>query len=524
MSLSSSDISVLAPGPLDPTGVPQLDRVLGGGLRRGTLAIIMGPPGSGKTTLASQIAFASAKRGQNALLLTVLSESTTKLLGHLQTYSFFSPELIGGTMQLFSLNQFLPNLQQETVTSQEIVAAVRQTKASIVVLDGFQGIRGMETSFGATRQFLYDLGMRLSLLGTTTLITTEADPRDPMLFPEMTTGDVLIGLYYTLSGMRSFRSLEAIKVRGGAPLAGRHSIRLSEQGVEVFPRLETSIRPAQLTSWSGEKSYQRPLERARFDLAELDSLLGGGLPYQTATLLTGSLGTGKTLLALQFALSGINKGEPTLFLSFRETVEQLLLKADDFALGSQLRNALASDGLLTLQRWDPVELDPDRVAALLLATLEQTGARRVVIDSILELERAVHEHAGAERVPNYLGALLARLREQNITVLAIKEIRKSAASQPDFSVDSLAVLAENVLLLQQMAYRGQLHRVLSILKMRFSAHDHSFREFQITSPEGMHVLASNESEQDFRDGLMHIYEKWDLGEFPYSGRETASEG
>jgi circadian clock protein KaiC len=47
--------------------------------------------------------------------------------------------------------------------------------------------------------------------------------------------------------------------------------------------------------------------------------------------------------------------------------------------------------------------------------------------------------------------------------------------------------------LQQLAYRGQLHRVLSVLKLRFSAHDHSLREFTIAPPDGINVLSPLES-------------------------------
>src|SRR5437879_1520868 len=109
MSIPPSDITPVLPpqGSLEPTEVPQLDLILGGGLPQGALVIILGPPGSGKTTLTSQIAFAAARRGQHALFLTALSESTTKLLDHLRSYRFFAPDLLGSALQVFSLQQFL---------------------------------------------------------------------------------------------------------------------------------------------------------------------------------------------------------------------------------------------------------------------------------------------------------------------------------------------------------------------------------------------------------------------------------
>ncbi|EFH82090.1 ATPase domain-containing protein [Ktedonobacter racemifer] len=480
----------------EATGVPQLDIVLGGGLPKGSLAIILGSPGSGKTTLASQIAFSVARHGQKALLLTALSEPTTKLLSHLQSYSFFAPELVGNEVQIFSIQQFLT--QGKLPAAQDIVAAVRQTRANLVVLDGFQAIRALEPDFVTSRQLLYDLGARLSLLGTTTIITTEADPRDPTLFPEMTTGDLLIGLYFTLNGTRAFRSLEILKVRGRAPMLGRHSMVLGKDGVQVYPRLEDR---SHMIDHSSTRVAASKEDRATFGLLELDTLLGGGLTRRTSTLLAGSLGTGKTLLALQFALSAIPKGEKTLFLSFRETRDQLLLKAESFHLGEQLRTALAPGGGLILQRWEPVEIDPDEVATTMLNTLNENGIRRVVIDSIAELERAVVESSGRDRVSNYLAALLAMLRSRDITLLALKEAPKAISTDVDFSADTLSILAENVILVQHLAVNNSLHRVISVLKMRFSAHDHNVREFIITSPEGISVLTPQESDLDTLAGL-----------------------
>jgi circadian clock protein KaiC len=102
--------------------------------------------------------------------------------------------------------------------------------------------------------------------------------------------------------------------------------------------------------------------------------------------------------------------------------------------------------------------------------------------------------------------------------LAIKETPKMVTTELDFSTDALAVLAENVLLLQQLAYRGRLHRVLSVLKMRFSDHEYTLREFLITSPEGIRVLTPDESGREVLVGLTEqqpgVAEKGESSLFP----------
>ncbi|GLV58743.1 hypothetical protein KDH_55730 [Dictyobacter sp. S3.2.2.5] len=161
-----------------------------------------------------------------------------------------------------------------------------------------------------------------------------------------------------------------------------------------------------------------------------------------------------------------------------------------------MQHALSVNGGVTVHHWDPVELGPDQVATELLAALEQTGAQRLVIDSIAELERAIRRSSGAERVPDYLAALLSLLRERGVTLLAIKESMQIITTQLDFSVDELSVLAENVILVQHLIYGGRMHRVLSVPKMRFSDHDDTPRDFLIVPPEGVRVLTPNEGDQD----------------------------
>ena len=89
------------------TGVPNLDRVLGGGLLRGTIAMVIGPPGSGKTILAQQIAFRAASRGEVALYFTGFSETHEKLLAHNHSLDYFIPDAIGVRVQMSSLPDLL---------------------------------------------------------------------------------------------------------------------------------------------------------------------------------------------------------------------------------------------------------------------------------------------------------------------------------------------------------------------------------------------------------------------------------
>lgn len=495
-----------------PTGVPNLDRVLGGGLPRGTLVLVAGPPGAGKTILSSQIAFSSAQGGHGVLFLSALSEPTTKLVTHLRGHQFFREDLLGSAVKLLSVQDALDRGLADV--QGVIVDEVRRSHVDLVVIDGLRSLRGLQED--AAREFLYDIGTLLGLQGVTVIITSELDPRDAASRPETTTADVVVALYFHLTGVRQRRGLEVVKVRGAAPMPGRHALTLGHAGAAVYPRLEARVVDA--SSQSGPlvtlgagalaaaalgQPHQGPAlsNRAPFGLAELDVLLEGGLNRQTSTILAGDLGTGKTLLALHFALAGIRAGEAVLYLGFRETAEQLQHKAYAFNLGAAWQAALAFDGGLTFLRWEPVDLDPDLVADQVLSALDRTGATRIVIDSIAELERAVQETTGSGRVANYMAALLAIMRARGVTMLGIREAPMDSTLAVDLAAEQVAVLAENVLRMQQVKHRGELRRVLSVAKMRFSAYDPTLREYRIAPPEGIRVLGRFETGLDVLLGI-----------------------
>ena len=226
-------------------------------------------------------------------------------------------------------------------------------------------------------------------------------------------------------------------------------------------------------SWHASKPARcpaplpRPTGRAGFGLPELDGLLGGGLTRGSTTVLAGAPGVGKTLLGLAWALAEDAAARRTVVLSFGEHAVELEAKARAFGL--DLAGPLAS-GALTLLRLAPSELQVDGAAARLLEALTPT-TERLVVDDLVALLAAL----GA-RAPDYLAALAEQLYARGVTSLLLYEIEAFSGFGVDLARTPLSVLADTVLILQQVASAGQLHRVLAVLKMRYSAHDRTLRE------------------------------------------------
>ena len=175
-------------------------------------------------------------------------------------------------------------------------------------------------------------------------------------------------------------------------------------------------------------------------------------------------------------------------LSFRETGEQQFQKPP-LSVGRALpRGAPAREaavaGLVACRS------NPDPCA---------TGARertdRVRAHRSSSIARAVEGESRAARID------AARGRIAGVERIVVHVEEGEHELRLWLWADRLAVLAENVLLLQQLAYRGRLHRVLSVLKMRFSDHEYTLREFLITSPKGIRVLTPDESGREVLVGL-----------------------
>jgi circadian clock protein KaiC len=455
------------------TGIAGLDTILGGGLSRNALAFVVGPPGAGKTILATQIVFAAVRAGSPALILTAFSEDHSKLLGHLRSLSFFDDSAVGTHIQLLTLGSLIGVDGQ--LDNAMVIQTVRQTGARMIMLDGFQSIPDLFAEPVTVRRLLDSLAKLAQVLRVSVLVTMEGDGRDVRHGPALTMADVVIDLNYQVAGWRHTRQLDVLKQRGRPALPGLHSYTITSDGIVVYPRLESQLP-------------QQPVRRANdvlaFGIAELDSLLSGGIPASTAAVLLAAPGAGKTTLALHWALAEARPEQSSLFLTFQGDQAQLEAKA--VSLGLDLAAAVASSTCRVIHV-PPVAIDPDAVAALLLEAMGPT-TRRVIIDDLGGLIWEL-----GTRARDYLAALSLHLAHHGVTTLLLLE----AGQIPPFRLDTIyaliAPIAETVIALEEQVIEDQVQHMARLVTSRFGAYTPRQRTTMLSSVRRTRPEASERS-------------------------------
>jgi len=432
------------------TGVAGLDMILCGGLGRNALVFIVGPPGAGKTILATQILFAAVRAGTPGIILTAFSEDHSKLLAHLRPLSFFDSQVVGTQLQLFTLGSLIgPDGQLDTSL---VIQTIRQTGAGIVMIDGFQGIPELFVEPIVVRRLLDSLGKLAQMLRITVLVTMEGDARDPQHGAALTMADTVIDLNYHVAGWRHIRQLDLVKQRGHPSLHGLHTYAITGNGLVVYPRLEAQLPPLPIAHRD---------ERLPFGLPPLDAILAGGLSSGSAALLAAAPGAGKTTLALRWALADARPNAGTIVLTFHANPAQLAAKASVFGLDL---SAAMESGACTVLYMPPVAIDPDAVAARLLAAL-RPNTRRVVIDDLGGLIWEL-----GPRARDYLAALSIHLAHAGVTTLFLLETGADRMFAHDTTYTLIAPIAETVLILEEQLAGDRPQHVVRVLTMRFGAY------------------------------------------------------
>lgn len=449
------------------TGITGLDEVLGGGLERERVFLVEGSPGTGKTTTAMQFLITGAAAGERVLYIT-LSETEEELRAGGRSHGW---DLEGVTIfELIPPENLLDEDQQQSLlyssdlelgeTTKRIFEAFERIRPQRVVLDSLSEIRLLAQSSLRYRRQLLSLKHYFVRQGTTVLLlddlTSEASDRT---VHSIAHGVIRLEEMAPEYGAER-RRLRVLKYRGRRFRGGFHDLAIEKGGVRVFPRLV-----------SAEHRTRFARELLPSDSAELSALLGGGVERGSSVLILGPAGTGKSLLTLTFVQGAVSRGESAALFIFDEELGLLFNRA--LGLGIDLQ-AMVDAGKLTVNQVDAAELAPGEFSERVRRTVEEGGARTIVIDSLNGYEAAM---PGENALVLHMHELLQYLNRQGATTF-LTVAQHGLVGDMRSPVD-VTYLADTVILLRYFEALGRVRRAISIVKKRTGPHEDTIREFRI---------------------------------------------
>lgn len=465
------------------TGITGLDTILHGGFFRGGLYIVQGPPGTGKTTLANQICFHHVANGNRAVYVTLLAEYHARMHQHLHGMSFFDVAKVPDHLNYISAFgvlregglQALPDLLRREIAAQD---------ASVLILDGFATAQRGAGGDQRFNEFVHELqGIAIATDCTMFLLTSNQGRHST---PEYTIVDGIVELADEAHGWTTERTLQPIKLRGSDYLSGRHAFRITDDGLVVYPRTDALLaRPTQPDRCDRTK--------LSIGVEQLDTMLGGGLPAASTTMVIGPTGIGKTTLGLQF-LSVCSDAEPGVLFGFYETPARIDVKVAGVC--RPLRR-LIDTGVVEIVWQPPTDGSLDSYGNHLIEAVQRRSVRRLFVDGLGALRNAAEDPV---RMGRFLSALTNELRVRGVTTLYTLEVADIIGPTIRAPISDLSTLAENLILMRFIELRSHLYRLISILKVRDSDFDSSLYQFD-TTDHGLRIEASAGSAEAITAGL-----------------------
>jgi circadian clock protein KaiC len=356
---------------------------------------------------------------------------------------------------------------------EEIIGEVEAANPGIVVVDSFRTVIRKAKSEGGDLELqgiIQRLALQLTSWQATTFLIGEYEESEVRDNPVFTVADGLFWLSQQVERNSIVRKLQIRKSRGQASVPGMHTFRITDAGLQAFPRT---------FGLTGDEEKARGERRLSMGIAELDEMLGGGIPEGDSMLIGGSSGTGKSLLGTSYILEGLRQGEPGIIVMFEERPNEYSNRAAGFGLDLETPQ---KEGKLKLLYIRPLDLSVDETVREIIDTVREMGAQRVVIDSLTGFEMAL---APAFRTDfrESLYRMISALTRIGVTIVSTVETQDLFT---EFQLSSYAVsfLSDDIIRLRHVSINGQMRKMMIVIKMRRSMHSHDMREYTIT-PDGL---------------------------------------
>jgi circadian clock protein KaiC len=437
------------------TGVRNLDALYMGGLPKGTVTVIGGPPGTGKTILAQQICFHNASPEARVLYFNTLSEPTAKTLRYLSQFRYFDPRKLEAEIQFVDLGEILRTGGLEEA-SRLILEHVKKVKPAMVAVDSFKSFDDLAKSRAERRKFGYEIAVNLMAWETTALLLGEYSAEDLETNPLFSVVDGILTFRQREESGEQQRFIHIVKMRGTDHSRDEHSFAITSNGIEVFAPRVTIHREDRADH---ERSDPQRLQTG---ITKLDELLGEGIPLGSSLLVAGVAGTGKTVFGLEFVYRGALAGEKGIVFSFEETEERL--RASARGLGWDIDREI-DRGMIEIVFIPQPDILVEGHLLMMSERVQALGARRVVVDSVSVFLHKIKDPQVAREKIFQLASIV-----QNAQAVGFfaTDIPYGSSQLSRFGVEETVV--DGVILLTSSEEAFERERYIEVYKLRNTAH------------------------------------------------------
>ena len=465
------------------TGIKEFDKLLDGGFTKGSIVLLAGSSGSGKTIFSFQWLFEGIKNNENGIYIT-LTEPLFKTLENLEKLSYYNKEAIENEkLRIVDLREVCgkEGFDQRKILD-FIEDEVKRTNAKRLCIDSITAIAYQLDDRAKIRTFIFALGTALATLGCTTVLTSEVSEMNKYSKYEVEEfiSDAIIRFDQINVKDELQRIMRIIKVRGRNHRSDDIYFKITKDGINVSPKLRVPLEHFYTT------------ERISMGIPALDDMLGGGIFVGSSTFITGSPGTGKSTLGLSFLAEGLKNGETCLYAGFEESKKQVLRNAKNFGWDFE---KYEREGLLVMRCIYPNEKHLEEHLADIRQIVEEKKIKRCVVDPLSAISSAFSPDAFI----SFSKRLNGYLKTREVTPLFTSATTSLIENTKD--VDShLSTISDNIILLRYVEMQGDVQSVINIIKMRGSEHSKSLRIYNITD-KGLVVGKSLEGYEGVTTGV-----------------------
>ena len=450
------------------TGIQGLDEITGGGLPLGRPTLVCGGAGCGKTLLAAEFLVRGAVQFDEPGVFMSFEETEPELQANVASLGFDLTSLVRHKKILVDHVHIDRSEFQETGEYDleglfvRLGYAIDSIGAKRVVLDTLEALFASLPNEVILRAELRRLFRWLKDKGVTAVITAERG-RDQLTRHglEEYVSDCVILLDHRVNEQIATRHLRVVKYRGAQHGTNEFPFLIGDEGISVLPITSLAL------------NHKVSSERIATGIPRLDSMLGGrGFFRGSSILLTGTPGTGKTIISSNFAQAAAKRGEKVLYFSFEESPDQIMRNMHSIGLRLE---PLVKKGLLRFHSARPSLYGLEMHLATMFKEIATFKPSVVIIDPITSLLDTGTDSEGKGMVTR----LIDYLKAGQITSLFTSLTQGGHALQQ--SEAAMSSLMDAWVLLQDYEGNGERNRVLYVLKARGMAHSNQIREFLISN-------------------------------------------